>query len=202
MKLYDLPASPNARRVRIFIAEKGIDIPKQEVDLATGYNKTESYLEKNRLGRMPMLELDDGTCISESHAICRYLEEEYPEPPLLGRTTVERARVEMWNRRLELELLRPLVDMFTHTHPMWKGTVQQIPDYAEDRKAHATKSLDWFNDALESREFLVTDDYTIADITGQCAILMGKAVGVRVPETHTHLNDWWARVTSRPTARA
>jgi glutathione S-transferase len=202
MKLYDLNASPNARRVRIFIAEKNVEIPMEEVDLASGYNKTPEYLEKNLMGRMPVLELDDGTCIAESHAICRYIEEEYPEPPLLGKTQIERAQVEMWNRRMELELLIPLINIFTHTHPMWKNSVNQIPEWAEDRKAHAVKTMGLLNKSLEEREFLATEDYTIADITAQCAVLMGKAVGVRVPEDHTNLNEWWKRVSGRPTARA
>lgn len=202
LKLYDLNASPNARRVRIFIAEKAIDIPVQDVDLATGYNKTEDYLTKNILGRMPLLELDDGTCISESHAICRYLEETYPNPPLMGRTPVERAHVEMWNRRMELELLHPLINMFIHSHPMWKDTRTQIPDWADVCQRHAIETLGWLDRSLESREFIATDDYTVADITAQCSILMGKAVGVRVPETHSNIAEWWGRVTSRPTARA
>jgi glutathione S-transferase len=202
MKLYDLKASPNARRVRIFIAEKGMEIPSEDIDLSTGYNKSPEYLEKNILGRMPLLELDDGTCISESHAICRYLEEEVPTPPLLGRTQTERAIVEMWNRRMELELLIPLISIFTHTHPMWKGLRTQVPDWAAVCRSHATETLNWMEPELEGREFLATDDYTVADITAQCAILMGKAVGIRVPETHTNLTAWWSRVTSRPTSRA
>ena len=202
MKLYDLKASPNARRVRIFIAEKGVEIPSEDIDLSTGYNKSPEYLGKNILGRMPLLELDDGTCISESHAICRYLEEEYPTPPLMGSTPVERAIVEMWNRRMELELLNPLISIFTHTHPMWKDLRTQVPDWATVCSSHATETLNWMETELEGREFLATNDYTIADITAQCAILMGKAVGVRVPETHTNLTAWWGRVTSRPTARA
>ena len=202
MKLYDLPASPNARRVRIFIAEKGLDIPKQEVDLSTGYNKTPEYLKKNILGRMPVLELDDGTAISESHAICRYLEEEYPEPPLMGQTTLERAQIEMWNRRMELELLIPLVSAFVHSHPMWNGIRPQVPEFAEVCQKQAASTLDWLEASLEGRDYIATADYSIADITAQCAILMGKAVGVRVPETHPNLIDWWGRVTSRPTARA
>ncbi|MEH6478022.1 MAG: glutathione binding-like protein, partial [Sneathiella sp.] len=115
---------------------------------------------------------------------------------------VERAQVEMWNRRMELELLYPLINIFSHSHPMWKDLRTQVPDWAAVCNVHAIETLDWMETALEGREFLATDDYTIADITGQCAILIGKAVGVRVPETHTNLTNWWGRVTSRPTARA
>lgn len=202
MKLYDLPASPNARRVRIFIAEKGLDIPKEEIDLSSGYHKTPEYLEKNILGRMPVLELDDGTTISESHAICLYLEEIHPEPPLMGTTPLKRAQIEMWNRRIELELLTPLVNAFSHSHPMWKGIRKQVPEYVPVCQKQATTSLDWLELSLEGREYIAADSYSIADITAQCAILMGKAVGVRPTEEQVNINNWWARVTSRPSARA
>jgi len=131
MKLYDLPASPNARRVRIFIAEKDLDIPTQPVDMTKGENQRPEFLTKNSLGKMPVLELDNGTCITESAAICRYLEEIYPEPLLLGRDALERAQVEMWNRRMEIEILMPLMQVFVHTHDMWKGVVAQIPEWGE-----------------------------------------------------------------------
>lgn len=202
MKLYDLPASPNARRVRIFIAEKGLDIPKEEIDLSSGYHTSPEYLKKNILGKMPVLELDDGTTISESHAICLYLEQKNPEPSLMGQTPLERAQVEMWNRRMELELLIPLMGAFVHGHPMWKGIRDQVPDYVPVCQAHAARSLDWLEASLTGREYIATDSYSIADITAQCAILMGKAVGVRASNEHVNINDWWARVTSRPSARA
>ena len=111
MKLYDLPASPNARRVRIFIAEKGLGIPTQPVDMTKGENQRPEFLTKNSLGKMPVLELDNCTCITESAAICRYLEEIHPEPLLLGRDALERAQVEMWNRRMEIEILMPLMQV-------------------------------------------------------------------------------------------
>ena len=131
MKLYDLPASPNARRVRIFIAEKGLDIPTQAVDMTKGENQQADFLAKNSLGKMPVLELNDGTCITESAAICRYLEEIHPEPPLLGRDTLERTKVEMWNRRIEIEILMPLMQVFVHTHDMWKGIIKQFPEWGD-----------------------------------------------------------------------
>ncbi|MZR31692.1 glutathione S-transferase N-terminal domain-containing protein [Sneathiella litorea] len=202
MKLYDLPASPNARRVRIFLAEKGLEIPKEEVDLSSGYHHTPEYLSKNILGRMPVLELADGSTISESQAICRYLEEIYPEPPLMGQTPLERAHIEMWNRRMELELLIPLMHAFVHGHPMWKGIRDQVPDYVPVCEKHASRSLGWLETALEGREYIAAPVYSVADITAQCAILMGKAVGVRPTEDQENINAWWARVTSRPSARA
>ena len=202
MKLYDLPPSPNARRVRIFIAEKGIEIPTVAVDMAKGENKTPEYLAKNPLGKMPLLELDDGSHLAESGAICRYLEARFPEPPLLGRDIDERAKVEMWDRRMEFEILLPLINVFGHTHEMWKGVFEQIPAWGEACRQTALARMAWLNDELAGREFIATEDYTVADITAQCGILLGKAVGVRVPEELGNLGAWWERVAGRPTARA
>ncbi|MDA1101663.1 MAG: glutathione S-transferase family protein [Proteobacteria bacterium] len=202
MKLYDLPASPNARRVRIFIAEKGLKIPTIAVDMAKGENRRPDYLAKNSLGKMPLLELDDGTCIAESGAICRYLEEIHPEPRLMGSTPVERAQVEMWNRRMELEILLPLINVFVHTHEMWKGVHTQVAEWGEICRETALARLAWLDDEIAGRAFIVTDSYTVADITAQCALVLGKAVGVRVPEDMGNVNAWFARVSARPTARA
>ncbi|HAJ76588.1 MAG: glutathione S-transferase family protein [Gammaproteobacteria bacterium] len=203
MKLYDLPPSPNARRVRIFIAEKGLDIPLVPVNMMTGENKSEEYLAKNPLGKMPLLELDDGTCIAESAAICRYLEEMNPEPPLLGRDAVDRALVDMWHRRMEFELLIPMITIFVHTGEMWKDRVTQIPELVEVTTKNVQASMEWLNQELEGKEFIAGEDYTVADIAAQCAFVMGKAaLGIRIPEGLNELNDWWARVSARPTARA
>lgn len=121
MKLYDLKAGTNPRRVRIFLAEKGITLPRVEVDMMKGENKSPGYLAKNPMGTMPLLELDDGTLIAESVAICRYFGELHPQPPLFGSTAVERALVEMWNRRMELEILAPITANFIHLSPFWEG---------------------------------------------------------------------------------
>ena len=119
MKLYSLKNAPNPRRVRIFLAEKKLSLPVEEFDLEAMTHKTPAFLAKNPLGALPVLELDDGTTLAESVAICRYFEEMIPEPPLFGRSTLERAQVEMWNRRMELELLLPTIDVFLHSHPLW-----------------------------------------------------------------------------------
>ena len=203
MKLYDLPASPNARRVRIFVAEKGIEIPMTPVNMIEGENQTAEYLAKNSLGRMPLLELDDGTCIAESMAICRYLDELNPEPPLFGRDALERALVEMWQRRMEFEFLMPMISVFRHTGEMWKGRLTQIPEMAEVDSKNVQDRMLWLDKELAGKQFIATEDYTVADITAQCAFVMGKAaLGIRIPEELNNLNEWWSRVTSRPTARA
>ena len=203
MKLYDLPPSPNARRVRIFIAEKGLEIPIVPVNMMTGENQSEDYLVKNSLGKMPLLELDDGTCIAESAAICRYLEEMNPNPPLMGRNPLERALVEMWHRRMELEFLIPMITIFLHTGEMWKDRVTQIPQVAETGILNVKERMEWLDRELDGKEFITGEDYTVADIAAQCAFVMGKAaLGLRIAEDQLNLSNWFTRVSSRPTARA
>ena len=203
MKLYDLPPSPNARRVRIFIAEKRLEIPIVPVNMMTGENQSEDYLAKNSLGKMPLLELDDGTCIAESAAICRYLEEMNPNPPLMGRNPLERALVEMWHRRMELEFLIPMITIFLHTGEMWKDRVTQIPQVAETGILNVKERMEWLDRELDGKEFITGEDYTVADIAAQCAFVMGKAaLGLRIAEDQLNLSNWFTRVSSRPTARA
>ena len=203
MKLYDLPPSPNARRVRIFIAEKGLEIPIVPVNMMTGENQSEGYLAKNSLGKMPLLELDDGTCIAESAAICRYLEEMNPNPPLMGRNPLERALVEMWHRRMEFEFLIPVITIFLHTGEMWKDRVTQIPQVAETGILNVKERMEWLDRELDGKEFITGEDYTVADIAAQCAFVMGKAaLGLRIAEDQLNLSNWFTRVSSRPTARA
>ena len=203
MKFYDLPASPNTRRVRIFMAEKGLDIPMTPINMMENENKTEAYLAKNSLGRMPVLELDDGTCIAESVAICKYLEELHPEPPLLGRDALDKAMVEMWQRRMEFELLNPIINVFRHTADLFKGRIPQVPEMAEVEAANVKENMQWLEKELEGKQYIANDEYTIADITAQCAFVMAKAaLGIRIPDEMPNLTQWWERVTSRPTARA
>jgi len=203
VKLFDLPPSPNARRVRIFIAEKGLEIPIVPVNMMTGENQTEDYLAKNSLGKMPLLELDDGTCIAESAAICRYLEEMNPNPPLMGRNPLEKALVEMWHRRMELEFLIPMITIFLHTGEMWKDRVTQIPQVAETGILNVKERMEWLDKELDGKEFITGEDYTVADIAAQCAFVMGKAaLGLRIAEDQLNLSNWFTRVSSRPTARA
>ena len=203
MKLYDLAASPNTRRVRIFIAEKNIEIEMVSIDMMSGENKTKEYLAKNPLGRMPLLELDDGTCIAESIAICRYLENEFTDPPLFGTTSLEKAMIEMWQRRMEFQFLNPMIDIFRNTHEMWKDRIVQIPQVAEIASEGVKEQMVWLDQELEGKEYIAGGGYSVADITAQCAFVMGKAaVGIRIPEDLLNLSDWWSRVTSRPSARA
>lgn len=201
MKLYNLSAGLNPRRVRIFLAEKGIEIPLVEVDMTKGENATSEFLAKNPRGKMPVLELDDGTCISESGAICRYLEALHPEPNLLGEDPLESAQIEMWDRRMELDVAWPVMHAFQHGNPFWEGRLTQVADYAEVASETLRENMAWLDRELGGRDYIAADRYTIADITLQCSLIIAKAIGVRFDD-HANLVDWFGRVTSRPTARA
>jgi glutathione S-transferase len=202
MKLYDLKAGMNPRRVRIYLAEKGLTIPRVEVDMPGGENRRAPYLAMNPMGTMPVLELDDGTYLAESIAICRYFEELHPNPPLFGTTTLERAQVEMWNRRMELEIMRPVLDTFGHLSPFWIGKREQVPDYGKLAQKTAIARMNWLDAELAKRPFIAGDRYTVADITAQCALLLGKNTGTPIPADLVNLSRWFTEVSSRPTARA
>lgn len=202
MKLYDLKTGTNTRRVRIFLAEKGIDVPRVEVDMIGGENRTPEYLAKNPMGTMPLLELDDGTLIAESVAICRYFELLQPNPPLFGNGALEQACIEMWNRRMEIELMRPLVDHFLHLSPFWHGRRKQIAEVGNAARIQAEDRMRWLDKDLSDRDFIAGDQYSIADITAQCALLLGKYTGTPIPKELTNLARWFETMTKRPSARA
>jgi glutathione S-transferase len=202
MKLYDMRSGLNPRRVRIFLAEKGLELPKVEVDMVKGDNRTAEFLALNPLGTLPVLELDDGTVLTESIAICRYLEELHPDPPLFGVDPLDRAKVEMWNRRAELEILVPATGAFIHGHKFWEGRRRQVPDYAVLARETALERFAWLDGELATREYLAGPRYTVADITLQCSLVLAKNTGLPVPEGCINLQRWFAAVSARPTARA
>jgi glutathione S-transferase len=203
MKLYSLKNGVNPRRVRIFLAEKRVSIPVEEFDMETALHKSPEFLAKNPFGTLPVLELDDGTLVTESIAICRYFGESVPEPPLFGRSIVERAQVEMWNRRMELELLLPVIDVFVHTNPFWVGRRRQVREWGEVRREQVITRMRWLDSELKDREFIGIDRYNVADITAQVALLTARGIlKLPIPEDHPHLAAWWARVSARPSARA
>jgi glutathione S-transferase len=207
MKLYLLKNGVNPRRVRIFLAEKkvrlGDDLPFEEFDMDSMGHRQPAFLAKNPLGTLPTLELDDGTIIAESVAICRYFEELIPEPVLMGRGAVGAATVEMWNRRMELELLLPTIDAFVHTHPFWAGRRPQIADWGAARRAHLVERMKWLDGELKDRPFVAGDTYSIDDITAQVALLTARgALKLPIPDDHASLARWNAAVSGRPTARA
>ncbi len=202
MKIYNSAAAPNPRRVRIFLAEKGIQVPYEEVDIVNAVNRAPEFRKKNPLGTVPVLELDDGTCISESVAICRYFEELHPNPPLMGVDGRDRAIVEMWQRRMEFELLQAIANSFRHRHEFFKGRIAQVPEYAEVSRQHAEKSLAWLDEVLADRPFVAGERYTIADITALVAVDFGRVSKLRIQPEQKNLTRWYEAVSSRPSAKA
>jgi glutathione S-transferase len=190
------------RRVRIFMAEKGISIERREVDAAGGANARPDFLQLNPLGKLPVLELDDGSVIAESLAICRYLEVLHPNPPLMGRTPQETAHIEMWTLRIDHELSQPIALAFVHSSDFYRGRVEQVPEVATWSRARALQTMAWLDGELAERSHIAGDDYTLADIIAQCAFVLGKAVGLRISPEMTHLSRWFMQVSARPTARA
>ena len=202
MILHDLAAGMHPRRVRIFLAEKGISIERREVDAAGGANATQDFLRLNPLGKLPVLELDDGTSIAESLAICRYLEALNPDPPLMGRTPREVADIEMWTLRMDHELSQMIALAFIHSSDFYRGSIEQIPEVASWARGRALQTMAWLDGELAERRHIAGDGYTLADIVAQCAFVLGKAVGLRIAPDMTNLSRWFTEVTARPTARA
>jgi glutathione S-transferase len=202
VKLYDSTLAPNPRRVRIFLAEKGVTVPSVQVDIAKAENRQPPYLAKNPLGGVPILELDDGTVLAESVAICRYFEETHPNPPLLGTDAKDRALVEMWQRRMELELTTPIMQTFRNTHAFFKGRIPQVAEYGELCRKGAESRMGWLDGELAGRKFIAGDRYTIADITALVGIDFGRVTNIRITPEHKNLQRWYDEVSSRPSAKA
>jgi glutathione S-transferase len=200
--LYDSKVAPNPRRVRVFLAEKGIEVPTRQLDIGKAESREPAFLAKNPLGALPVLELDDGTCIAESLAICRYFEELHPEPPLFGTDAKDRAIVEMWSRRSELELWRYVTGCFQNTHDFFKGRIEQVPAWGEQCRKTARERLAWLDGELATRPFVAGERFTVADITVLCAVDFGRVVDVRIAPTQKNLARWHESVSSRPSAKA
>jgi glutathione S-transferase len=203
MKLYDAGRAPNPRRVRVFLAEKGITAPIVPIDLLKLEHKTPAFVAVNPLQRTPALELDDGTVITESIAICRYFEELHPEPPLFGRGALERATIEMWQRRLEFGLLGTVAAVFRHLHPaMAEMEVPQVAAWGETNKPKVMEFLRVVEDQLQDRRFICGERFTVADITGLIGLDFMKPAKLSVPDELTNVKRWHAALAARPSAQA
>lgn len=202
MKLYNDKLAPNPRRVRIFLQEKGIHVPTEDIAIMRGEHKTPEHRARNPFALLPVLELDDGTFISESVAICRYFEEQHPDPPLMGSTPKEKALVEMWQRQVEFYLFLPVAMTFRHTHPAMAGLESQVPAWGELNKERAQKALEWLDQSLAGKDFIAGRHFSIADITAMCALDFGRIWRFAVPETCQNVKRWYATVSSRPSAKA
>ena len=202
MQLYDSALAPNPRRVRIFLAEKGITLAVVPMDIGKAENRQPPFLAKNPLGGLPVLELDDGTCIAESVAICRYFEELQPAPPLMGVDAKDKALVEMWQRRMELELFRLVTGCFQNTHKFFAGRIPQVPEYGEVCRNAARARVAWLDGELAGRPFVAGERYSIADITALCALDFGRVSDIRIQPEQKNLSRWYQEVSTRPSAKA
>jgi glutathione S-transferase len=203
VKILQTQGAPNPRRVRIFLAEKGIEVPYEELDLMKGALKSPEFSKLNRFQRVPVLVLDDGTAIAETMAICRYFEELQPQPVLFGTGARERAIVEMWNRRMELHLLVCVAQAFRHLHPaMAQHEVPQVPAWGEANKPRVLEVLGFMDDELAGRPYIAGDHFSVADITGLVAVDFMRAARIQRPAELKNVERWHQAMSARPSAKA
>ena len=203
MIFYNSPnPAPNPRRVRIFAAEKGIALPTRDLSIPAREHKAAEFLALNPRGQTPALQLDDGTVIAESVAICRYLEVMHPQPPLFGNSAAEQALIEMWDRRVEMILMPPVGAVWVHTHKFTAAIPGRNLEWGESNRPRVDDAMRFFDGALEGREFLAADSYSIADILLLTTVDFAAFVGMAMPDDLTHLQAWHARVSARPSASA
>lgn len=194
--------APNPRRVRIFAAEKGIALNTRDLSIPAGEHKSAEFLALNPRGQTPALQLDDGTVIAESVAICRYLEATHPEPPLFGRDAKEQALIEMWNRRVEMILMPPIGAVWVHTHPFTARLPSRNSEWGEANRPRVLDALRFFDSALAGQDYLAAGHYSIADILLLTTVDFATFIGMPVPEELESLRAWHARVSARPSAAA
>lgn len=203
MKLYGAPMpAPNPRRVRIFLAEKGIELPETPVDIMKREHKSDEHRARNTLGQVPTLELDDGTCISETVAICRYFDEVQPDPPLFGKTPAEKANVDMWVRRVEFTVMGPVSQFWRHAHPFTSRLLTQFKDFGESNKDHYQGAQKWLDRELDGRPFVAGEAYTMADICLLSTVDFATWIGLPLEPEFANLKAWRDRVTARPSSQA
>lgn len=203
MKLYD-SIGPNPRIVRMFMAEKGIEMPKQKVDLRGGENRKPEHLQRNPHGQLPTLELDDGSFLSEITAICEYLEEKQPEPAMIGATPEQRAECRMWTRRVDLNICEPLANgyRFGEGLKFFQSRIPVAPEASPGLKQIAANRLKWLDGQIEGRAFLCGERFTLADILLYCFLDFGAQVGQPLDPANANIAAWFARVAARPSVKA
>lgn len=202
MKLIGTPQTVSTARVDYFLAEKGLELDKEIVDLRAGVHKTPEYRARVPNGRTPALELDDGTIICETMAICRYIEAIHPEPNLFGLRPEQQGLVEMWNRMMEFEVMLPMAMCFRHTHPGMKMAEDQVPEWGEKQRVVAVKRLKRLDKTLADQAFVAGDALTVADITAYCALRFFQLSGFAPADDQPNLQRWYDAMASRPAAKA
>ena len=202
MKLYDTKTAPNPRRTRIFLAEKGITVPTEQVDMTTFQHRTPEYTAINPFQRMPALVLDDGTVITETVSICRYLEDLHPEPPLFGTGAVGRAQTDMWTRRVEFVVMAPVGAFWRHAHPRTAALLTQYRDFGLSNQDAYASALKWMDRELADRPFVTGETFGMADICLLSTVDFATWIGLPMPPELTALAAWPGRVTARPSAAA
>lgn len=202
MKLYDNEHAPNPRRVRMVLAEKGIEVERVALDIGAGDNLSDDFKARNPMAKVPVLELDDGLCLSETGAICRYLDETYPEPALFGTTAKERAIIDMWDRRMELGLMFSAAMGFQHIVGFFKDRMTPVPAWGEQCVENYRKQLPVLETQLSHHEFVSGSEFTIADITAVCAIDFARVLKVRLDDSTPNLQRWYQAMRERPSYRA
>lgn len=200
MKAYVFPFAPNPRKLLVYLGEKGLDIPREVVDIASGQNRTPEFLRKNPLGGLPVLELDDGSCLTESLAIIEYLEELNPKPPMLGATPLERARVREIERLCELGVLSNVASYFQNTHAFMAGRLKQSPDTAENAKGRLATNLKVLDEKIGGRRFVAGERPSIADCTLLAALEFGEFAGVPLDPAFKNVTRWYTDFKERPSA--
>lgn len=202
MKIYESGTAPNPRRVRIFLAEKGIEMEYVQVDIGAGDNLSAEMRKKNPSTKVPFLELDDGSCIGETMAICRYFEELHPSAPLMGSTPLEKAQIEMWQRNVEFYFMLQVGMCFQHTTGYFKDRMTPVPEYGVAAGALAVSYLDVLETRLSESAYVAGDTFSVADITLLCALDFARVVKIRMSDQHINLQRWYADVSTRPSAKA
>lgn len=197
MKLYDNPHAPNPRRVRMVLAEKGISYEREIFDLGAGDNLSDDFLSKNPLAKVPVLELDDGLCLAETGAICRFLDETHPTPSLYGTGTKERAMIDMWDHRMEFGLLIHAAMGFQHSSGFFKDRMTPVEAWGGECIKNFMSVLPVLETQLTNNEWVAGNQFSIADITAVCAIDFARVVKVRISEEFPHILRWHAAMKSR-----
>lgn len=205
MKMYETSTAPNPRRVRIFMAEKGLldKVEFVQLDLQKGENLSAGFVARNPMKKVPVLELDDGTCISETMAICRYFEEQYPDTtPLLGTTPLEKAQIEQWLRWIEYYFFMPVGMCFQHTTGYFKDRMNPIKEWGEESGAQVARFMEFLDDHLQGHDYIYGDQFTAADINAMCAIDFARVVKIKITPEQSNLQAWYDRIRERPSAKA